>query len=109
MLYAFPLFLATDGTVVNKKSDLDVREGIEHLPPTWDFHGQKFNNVAWGADRVRLTTLMIDSPKNRHRGGFYLHDSTKGFSHGCIEVDPIFFAQLRAFVKESQKQKSECF
>jgi hypothetical protein len=30
------------------------------------------------------------------RGGFYLHDSTKGYSHGCIEVEPSFLSILRA-------------
>jgi len=29
------------------------------------------------------------------RGGFYLHDSTKGYSHGCIEVETKIFLQLR--------------
>lgn len=30
------------------------------------------------------------------RGGFYIHDSTKGYSHGCIEVDPGFFTVLKS-------------
>lgn len=40
--------------------------------------------------------------KTRHackptRGGFYLHDSVKGYSHGCIEVEGIFFESLSKF------------
>jgi hypothetical protein len=31
------------------------------------------------------------------RGGFYLHDSVKGYSHGCIEVEGLFFESLRKF------------
>ena len=37
------------------------------------------------------------------RGGFYLHDSTKGYSHGCIEVERALFAKLRTFIKISKK------
>jgi hypothetical protein len=29
------------------------------------------------------------------RGGFYIHDSAKGYTHGCIEVEPRFFNVLR--------------
>jgi hypothetical protein len=31
------------------------------------------------------------------RGGFYLHDSTKGFSHGCIEVEGSLITGLRNY------------
>ncbi|WP_221892335.1 hypothetical protein [Teredinibacter haidensis] len=37
------------------------------------------------------------------RGGFYLHDSTKGYSHGCIEVETRIFPLLRAFNKATNK------
>ena len=37
------------------------------------------------------------------RSGFYLHDSTKGFSHGCIEVETKLFPLLRAFHKKTNK------
>lgn len=32
-----------------------------------------------------------EKPVGGKRGGFYIHDSTKGYSHGCIEVEPVFF------------------
>lgn len=93
--YSFSLHVeAKQGEMISETS-LDVREGIESLPATWTFHGKIFFNNAWGPDRVRLRTEHIDNPANRKRGGFYLHDSTKGFSHGCIEVDPAFFLSLR--------------
>lgn len=62
----------------------------------------------WGSNRVRLEALNITtrnacSPITR--GGFYLHDSTKGFSHGCIEVETSFFTQLRAFIKEHNRSR----
>lgn len=36
-------------------------------------------------------------------GGFYLHDSTKGYSHGCIEVEGRIFPQLRSFNRSTGK------
>lgn len=97
--YSFPLTFAPDGKLISEKGQLDYHEGIQHLPDHWDFHGKRYNNVAWGADRVRLTIHHIEDPKSRSRGGFYLHDSTKGYSHGCIEVQPVFFQKLRDFAK----------
>lgn len=38
------------------------------------------------------------------RGGFYLHDSVKGFSHGCIEVETKIFAKLREYHSSSKKK-----
>jgi hypothetical protein len=51
----------------------------------------------WGNNRVRLEPADAST---RHacihqRSGFYLHDSTKGYSHGCIEVEGSFFTALR--------------
>jgi len=48
----------------------------------------------WGRNRIRLT--RIDPlPCPAPRDGFYIHDSAKGFTHGCIEVEPLFFTVLR--------------
>lgn len=61
----------------------------------------------WGDNRVRfepLDTATKIKCKPR-RSGFYLHDSTKGFSHGCIEVEGTFFAHLRTYVKTSKKKR----
>lgn len=54
----------------------------------------------WGHHRIRFEPA--DGPtraicKPVHRGGFYLHDSTKGFSHGCIEVETAFFTRLKRY------------
>lgn len=55
----------------------------------------------WGRNRVRS-----EPADNKTRGacggkrsGFYLHDSTKGYSHGCIEVEGRFFVKLYAYAK----------
>lgn len=103
-MYSLVLALAKDATMVGE-GVLDVREGIEHLPGTFHFHGKDFTNVAWGPDRVRLRNIHIENPKARHRGGFYLHDSVKGYSHGCIEVDPSFFTKLREFTKQEAPKR----
>jgi hypothetical protein len=55
------------------------REGLQFLP----VDGGVPVYGSWGTLRVKLT------PKSGNmfgRSGFYLHNSTKGFSHGCIEV-----------------------
>jgi hypothetical protein len=96
-LFSFPLALARDADMIGP-GQLDRREGVEHVPESVSYGGQEYENWAWGPDRVRLTTLRVDDPRNRHRGGFYLHDSTKGYSHGCVEVDPLFFHRLRAYI-----------
>jgi hypothetical protein len=103
-LYSFPLLIAKDATMIGP-GQLDRREGVEHLPDTFQYGGRTYQNQAWGPDRVRLTVVHIDDPRNRKRGGFYLHDSTKGYSHGCIEVDPLFFRRLREFVKMSPRRR----
>lgn len=53
----------------------------------------------WGNNRVRF--LPADD-RTRHacaseRDGLYLHDSTKGYSHGCIEVEVTFFYRLQIY------------
>lgn len=54
----------------------------------------------WGQNRARMEPAD-SSTQNKclpvMRGGFYLHDSTKGFSHGCIEVEINLFVQLRIY------------
>ena len=61
----------------------------------------------WGWRRVRLeaadrATVTACFPR---RGGFYLHDSSKGYSHGCIEVEQPFFNQLLSFVKKTTQTR----
>jgi hypothetical protein len=101
-LFSFPLKLGGTATAHMGAHgvELDKREGIEQLPRYWTVHGVEYENRAWGPDRVRLSVEHIDDPQARgsRTGGFYLHDSTKGYSHGCIEVDQQFFVRLRRLV-----------
>lgn len=62
----------------------------------------------WGNNRARLepantATKTRCSPISR--GGFYIHDSTKGYSHGCIEVEGRLFAMLRQFRNSTHKTR----
>jgi len=63
----------------------------------------------WGENRVQMTpadakTRTACSPR---RSGFYIHDSNKGFSHGCIEVEKEFFTRLNTFATVIAKQKKD--
>lgn len=91
-----------DGRIIKdpaKTADpLDKDEGVEHLPDVLEFGGRGYENFAWGPDRVRLSVHHVDNPANSKRSGFYLHDSQKGYSHGCIEVEPRFFQLLRTYI-----------
>lgn len=85
----------------------DDGKGVCNLEPAWGIQTIPRGSAAgacepywanWGYNRVRLEpadaqTRHACSPQ---RGGFYLHDSAKGYSHGCIEVEHSFFVQLRA-------------
>lgn len=59
----------------------------------------------WGRHRIRFepadaSTRAACKPR---RHGFYLHDSTKGFSHGCIEVDGAFFNAMQTEIRSKRK------
>lgn len=61
----------------------------------------------WGWNRIRIEAA---DPGTRSkcrvpRGGFYLHDSRKGYSHGCIEVDGQFFRDLKSEVDRMRAAK----
>ncbi|WP_254510045.1 hypothetical protein [Anatilimnocola floriformis] len=109
----YKFFINNAGTahVVDPSDDnftLDTRQGIESLEDMKDDQGHTFNSSAWGKNRVRLNLIMLShpNPKTSQRGGFYLHDSHKGFTHGCIEVDTAFFKRLRIFATEQAKHKN---
>lgn len=104
--YWFPVHVAkTPIATMIAPGQLDRNDGIEFVSPLI-VHGTKiYDLTAWGLDRVRLHVTRIDDPKARHRDGFYLHDSAKGYSHGCIEVEMRFFFQLRAYAATPGKRK----
>ncbi|MFL9839297.1 RHS repeat-associated core domain-containing protein, partial [Flavobacterium sp. ST-75] len=93
--------------------------GIEKIP---DFVPSDSNpNVGWsyeewGENRVRLQPVNVPQPKDnsnetgitggggkRDLNSFYLHDSQKGYSHGCTECDTELFDQLIKYRAEGNK------
>jgi hypothetical protein len=102
------------------KDILNDHEGIQFLATKDD--GQPRNDQ-WGTMRVKLTTIRFQSnwfvpsgPFGRsktgfNRFGFYLHNSHKGFSHGCVEVgmnsnnQSFFDALLSYAISDNAKTK----
>jgi len=83
---------------MGERSITNGREGIQFLR----IGGNGPVDVPWGTMRVKL------SPKGDvcGRSGFYLHNSHKGYSHGCIEVGASttgadFFTALQGYVMEA--------
>jgi len=95
----------------------DDGTGTCNLSPSWQIQTIPRGSAAgvcepywanWGNNRVRFEPA--DDVTKRSclpikRGGFYLHDSTKGYSHGCIEVEGAFFTQLRAYIKINKEKR----
>jgi hypothetical protein len=71
--------------------------GIQKIPRGADAGSCEPYWANWGQNRARLEPADIQTRKacTPSRGGFYIHDSTKGYSHGCIEIEPRFFTTLR--------------
>ena len=94
----------------------DDGSGICQLKPSWQIQEIPRGTAAgmcepywanWGHNRVRFEP-SDKATKNKcspSRSGFYLHDSTKRFSHGCIEVEQRFFDTLRVHIKSSKNKK----
>jgi hypothetical protein len=57
----------------------------------------------WGYNRARMEPANSETKLkcNPIRAGFYLHDSTKGYSHGCIEVETKLLSDLKTYSKKS--------
>jgi hypothetical protein len=81
---ALPKEGGPDGLISN------TRQGIQYLPVGGN--GNVFWN--WGSKRVRLEPITALSSA---RGGFYLHNSTKGYTHGCIELGKSIESRPRDF------------
>lgn len=63
--------------------------------------------INWGNNRVALEP---EDAAARHgcnpgRGGFYIHDSVKGYTHGCIEVQTAFFNDLYSYASTSKRKR----
>lgn len=76
--------------------------GIQQIATQWTspVSGETYTYEAWGTERARLRIIS----GGIGRDNFYLHNSHKGYSHGCIEVNSGIFTkllELRAAGKKS--------
>ena len=99
----------------NQGEAQDDGRGLCNLKPAWGIQQIPRGTKAgicepfwanWGVNRARMEPadlLTKNACKPITRGGFYLHDSTKGYSHGCIEVESRIFSLLRTYNKTMKK------
>lgn len=93
----------------------DDGTGTCSLKPSWGVQSIPRGSAAgscdpywanWGNNRARMEPADFPT-KNKcspiMRGRFYLHDSTKGYSHGCIEVETRIFPLIRSFHSTTRK------
>lgn|SRR3990167_1570848 len=102
--------------IVNQGVAKDDGRGICALSPAWGIQeiprGAKAGPCEsywanWGVNRARMEPADGATKKQCapiSRGGFYLHDSVKGYSHGCIEVETTLFDHLRQHYTKTKKQ-----
>jgi hypothetical protein len=83
------------------KCNLNSGFGFQTIPRGENAGNCEFYWAQWGYNRVRLVAadIMTRNACPSPRDGFYLHDSAKGYTHGCIEVEQFFFTTLRAYAK----------
>ncbi len=80
---------------------------MQQIPRGLNAGGCEIFWAQWGRNRVRI---LAHDQKTRaacitRRDGFYLHDSVKGFSHGCIEVEPRFFFDLYDYIDAMKRRR----
>ena len=100
----YKVFLANRGTAKSNGGDecqLSPAWGIEKIPRGAEAGKCEDNWANWGNNRVRLEPADVETQRacTPVRGGFYIHDSMKGYSHGCIEVEQSFFIHLKSFAR----------
>lgn len=61
----------------------------------------------WGWNRVAVNPVdrLTERACSPRRAGFYLHDSAKGYTHGCIEIEARFFQVLRSYQQAMKHHK----
>lgn len=99
---------------VNEKCGLSRTKGIQKIPAKLSTPSGKLECTfpGWGTVRVPIELIKLDrkaiaahAGKEKiascaGRNSFYLHNSTKGYTHGCIEVEPRFFRILEVYSKK---------
>jgi len=99
----------------------NYNNGIELIRDGSSFNEEKEREIwdqlryDWGYKRIRLAPKNVKQPtargfivntkdskdkRVRQLDSFYFHDSTKGFTSGCIEVENRFFTALERYRKD---------
>jgi RHS repeat-associated protein len=92
--------LKTGSLIPNPKGGIEKIPGFVKNPdkPGWGWTYQE-----WGENRAKL-----DPDKNTDLQGrdnsFYLHDSAKGYTHGCTETETSLFDNLNSYRDEGNKK-----
>ena len=83
----------------NKQFLKSPEGGIESLVFTNPDTGMRSYYPAWGKNRASLTPVKVTGAKNSERdnNSYYFHDSEKGYTHGCTEVETSLFTQLKDY------------
>ncbi len=63
----------------------------------YDENGIHYSSPEWGKYRARMTPKSVKRKMKRNIKSFYIHDSEKGYTHGCIEIEHSFFDLLRYY------------
>lgn len=106
----YNVFISDMGTATDDGSGycaLKPSWGIQKIPRGSAAGRCEPNWANWGWNRARMEPADAATKVRCQpvvRGGFYLHDSTKGFSHGCIEVETRLFSLLRNLAKSKHRK-----
>ena len=106
--------ITTKAKVVNGELQ-PAGEGIESLDnlPGMSKQKNKDINESWGHLRIKLFPVDVKQPvnpetkepSNRELSSFCFHNSKKGFTHGCQEIEDKFFIDLINYIKKHPNVK----
>ena len=102
-------------TIKNGEIENGQGKGIQILTNMKDPNNPAVNytSPAWGEHRINLIPVDVKQPKenastpsrtdDRDLNSFYIHDSEKGETHGCHEIEKRFFDDLMKYQKEGNE------
>jgi len=80
-------------SVIEWSGELYSADGIQRIAPSYTLSdGRIATYEGWGDIRARLN--YISGETYDRPGNYYIHNSHKGYTHGCIEVGGNFFSRL---------------
>ncbi|EOG6908182.1 RHS repeat domain-containing protein, partial [Flavobacterium psychrophilum] len=93
-----------DGSLIRSKEG-----GVEKIPGLLPVTGEPnsyYSFEDWGENRAYLSPENVTgaTSKDRDISSFYLHDSEKGYTHGCTEVEKSLFKQLETYKKDGNSE-----